>query len=77
MSFENPSPKKNGNSSSVLKYVGLGMQLFVSILLGLWIGAKLDYFFSFQTPLLIWILPLLIVVSSLIKIIIDTNKKNK
>jgi hypothetical protein len=37
----------------------------------------LDKFFSFRTPVLIWVLPLMIVVSSLIKIIIDTNKKKK
>jgi chromate transport protein ChrA len=55
----------------------LASQLFISIGVGLWLGWKLDGFFSFQSPWLIWILPLVIVVSSLIKIIIDTNKRNK
>ena len=55
--------------------MGLATQFFVSIGIGLWVGLKLDDYLSFSTPVFIWILPLLIVVSSLIKIIIDTNKK--
>jgi hypothetical protein len=57
--------------------MGLATQFFVSIGIGLWVGLKLDDYLSFSTPVFIWILPLLIVVSSLIKIIIDTNKKKK
>lgn len=57
--------------------MGLATQFFVSIGIGLWVGFKLDDYLSFSTPVFIWILPLLIVVSSLIKIIIDTNKKKK
>jgi membrane protein DedA with SNARE-associated domain len=60
-----------------MRYMGLATQFFVTIGVGLWIGSKLDQYFSFNTPILIWVLPLLIVVSSLIKIIIDTNKKRK
>lgn len=60
-----------------MRYMGLATQFFVTIGVGLWLGSKLDEYFSFGTPVLIWVLPLLIVVSSLIKIIIDTNKKKK
>ena len=60
-----------------MRYMGLATQFFVSIGVGVWLGSKLDQYFSFDIPVLIWVLPLLIVVSSLIKIIIDTNKKKK
>jgi hypothetical protein len=79
MSTENTSKKNKGEGSntSLMRYMGLATQFFVSIGVGLWVGSKLDKYFSFGVPVLIWVLPLLIVVSSLIKIIIDTNKKKK
>jgi F0F1-type ATP synthase assembly protein I len=77
MSIIKKKKDKGQSSVSAMRYLGLASQLFVSIGVGLWLGWKLDGFFSFQTPWLIWILPLVIVVSSLIKIIIDTNKRNK
>lgn len=78
MSADNTSKhQKGGSNSSLMRYMGLATQFFVSIGVGLWLGSKLDEYLSFDTPVLIWILPLLIVVSSLIKIILDTNKKKK
>jgi F0F1-type ATP synthase assembly protein I len=77
MSIIKKKKDKGQSSVSAMRYLGLASQLFVSIGVGLWLGWKLDGFFSFQSPWLIWILPLVIVVSSLIKIIIDTNKRNK
>ncbi len=78
MSTSNTSNQKGeGPNSSLMSYMGLATQFFVTIGVGLWIGSKLDQYFSFGSPVLIWVLPLLIVVSSLIKIIVDTNKKKK
>jgi F0F1-type ATP synthase assembly protein I len=77
MSIIKKKKDKGQSSVSAMRYLGLASQLFISIGVGLWLGWKLDGFFSFQSPWLIWILPLVIVVSSLIKIIIDTNKRNK
>ena len=75
MSIINKNKDKGPSSISAMRYLGLASQLFISIGVALWLGWKLDGFFSFHSPWLIWILPLVIVVSSLIKIIIDTNKK--
>lgn len=58
-----------------MKYLGLGAQFFASIALMLALGWKLDQWLKFNTPLLIWILPLLIIIFNLIKLIIETNKK--
>jgi len=74
-SLPNKDAKKS--SQSLLRYMGLATQFFISIGVGLWLGSLIDDYFSFKKPLFIWVLPLLIVVSSLIKIIIDTNKKDK
>lgn len=62
---------------SWMKYMGLGMQFFISILLTLLAGWKADEFFNFSGALLIWILPLLAVLFNLIKIVMDTQKKNR
>lgn len=59
-----------------MKYIGLGAQFFISIALMMALGWKLDQWIGSQTPLLIWILPLLIIVYTLIKLIIETNKKS-
>lgn len=59
-----------------MKYIGLGAQFFISIALMLALGWKLDQWIGRQTPLLIWVLPLLIIVYTLIKLIIETNKKS-
>lgn len=71
------SKREKRQNHQTSRYIGLATQFFVTIGVGLWVGSKLDQYFSFGSPVLIWVLPLLIVVSSLIKIIIDTNKKKK
>lgn len=78
MGVDNSSKKSPKSSDqSLMRYMGLATQFFISIGIGLWIGLKADDYFKFSSPVFIWVLPLLIVVSSLIKIIVDTNKKNK
>jgi F0F1-type ATP synthase assembly protein I len=78
MSFkQSPNNDAKKSSQSLMRYMGLATQFFVSIGVGLWLGSIIDDYFSIKAPLFIWVLPLLIVVSSLIKIIIDTNKKKK
>ncbi len=63
-----------GNNSDLLKYAGLATQLLVGIGIGVFAGIKLDSLFRFKIPLLVWLLPLLIIVSVIIKIVKDTSK---
>jgi len=69
-------PIKQSNDKSWMKYMGLGAQFFGSIIIAMGIGWKLDPLAGFSSPLLIWILPLLAVVFNLVKIIVETNKKD-
>jgi F0F1-type ATP synthase assembly protein I len=69
-------PIKKSNDRSWMKYMGLGAQFFGSIIIAMGIGWKLDPMAGFSSPLLIWILPLLAVVFNLVKIIVETNKKD-
>ncbi len=57
--------------------MALGGQFFVSIALMMLLGWKLDESLGFQQALLIWLMPLIIIVFILVKLIIETNKRNK
>jgi hypothetical protein len=72
MSIQQP---QKGNDRLLLKYLGLTMQIMVSLGLAVYAGLKLDKWFSFPTPLLVWILPLLILSVMMWRIIKDTSKK--
>jgi len=51
------------------------MQILVSLALGVFIGMKADKKLGFSTPLLVWILPLIIIVVMIYQVIKDTSKK--
>jgi hypothetical protein len=72
MSIEEPG---KGNDKLLLKYLGLGTQIMVSLALAVFAGLKLDKWLKFTTPLLVWILPLLVLVGMIWQIIKDTSKK--
>ncbi len=58
-----------------MKYAGLTMQILVGLALALWIGLKLDDWFKFTTPLLVWVLPLLVITAMIVQVIKDTSTK--
>lgn len=60
---------------NLMKYMGLGAQFFFSITIAMGIGWKLDHWFDLQSPLVVWLLPLLVILATLIKIIKETDKK--
>lgn len=68
------SNNKN-NNRDLLKYAGLATQLFLALGLSVFIGIKLDEWLKLSFPVLVWVLPLLILVSLLYKLINETNKK--
>jgi Na+/glutamate symporter len=63
------------NQSFLLKYAGLGLQFLIAIALGIFIGIKLDAWLGFKTPIFVWVLPLLIIVTIIYKIVKDTAPK--
>ncbi|HVG12087.1 MAG TPA: hypothetical protein VM843_03740 [Flavisolibacter sp.] len=70
----NPKLNKSGNSD-LLRYAGLGMQLFVALGLAVFGGLKADNWLNGGKPLLVWILPLIIIVAMIYKLVKDTSKK--
>lgn len=67
--------QKNNNNRDLLRYAGLATQLFVAIGLAVFFGIKLDDWLNISFPVLVWVLPLLIIVSVIYKLIKETNTK--
>ncbi len=63
------------NKNLLLQYAGLGTQLAVSLAASLYLGFWIDKKLGFSTPLLIWILPLIVLIVILTKLIKDTSSK--
>jgi Na+/H+-dicarboxylate symporter len=63
------------NNSLLLKYAGLATQLAIAIGLSLYIGLKLDDWLHFNSPIFVWLLPLLVIASVIFKIVKDTAPK--
>ena len=59
----------------LLRYAGLATQFLIGIGLMVFGGLKADEYFKFGMPLLVWILPLLLIISVIIKIIKETSSK--
>jgi F0F1-type ATP synthase assembly protein I len=73
---KNTSPESGAEKKSdLMRYMGLGAQFFATILVMLVIGWKVDQWTGLHGPVFIWVLPLLAIVATLLKIIIETNKK--
>ena len=69
------SLNSENNNRDLLKYAGLATQIFLALGLSVFIGIKLDGWLKLSFPVLVWVLPLLILVSLLYKLINETNKK--
>ncbi|MEZ5015558.1 MAG: AtpZ/AtpI family protein [Flavipsychrobacter sp.] len=65
-------PKRQNEA---LKYMGLGMQLLVTIAIGVWGGLQLDKLTPFDFPLFLVLLPLLALVLSFWSLMRTLNNK--
>ena len=72
MNNQKPTPSNKG---LLLRYAGLTGQILVSLGIAVFIGYKIDEWLSFNTPLLVIVLPLLVIIVMIYKVIKDTSKK--
>jgi hypothetical protein len=68
-------PKQTKGGSDLLRYAGLGGQIFVSLGLAVFAGYKADGWINAPIPLLVWILPLTVLCMMIYKLIKDTSKR--
>ena len=67
-------PPANDNQI-VYKYLGLTTQIMVALIIGVYIGYKIDHWLSFSAPVFVLLIPLLIIIAIIWQIIKDTSKK--
>jgi len=67
--------QKHNNYSDLMRYAGLGAQIFVGLGIAVFAGYKGDKWLQFSFPLLVWLLPLIVLCVMIYKLIRDTSKK--
>lgn len=72
---ESRDRKNISNKNLLVQYASIGAQIIAGLLLfiftGKWIDSKLNWSF----PVFIWLLPLIFIIGTTIKVIKDTSKK--
>lgn len=69
------SPLPNKDNRLLWVYLGFAFQALVSLGIGVYAGLWLDKKIRPGFPLLVWVLPLMIIISLIIKAVKDTGKK--
>jgi len=59
-----------------MRYAGLGMQLFVSLGLAVFVGYRVDRWVGMNFPVFVWALPLVVLFLIIYKLIKETSKRN-
>lgn len=72
----NQQQKPNKSKSDLMRYAGLGMQLFVSLGLAVFAGYKVDKWIAMKFPVFVWVLPLVVLFLIIYKLIKETSKRN-
>ena len=65
---------KENPVNSLAKYVGFGTQIIAGLLISLYLGKKMDTYFTWYNRAA-WILPSLFILFTLIMVVRDTQKK--
>jgi hypothetical protein len=68
--------QKQNNNSDLMRYAGMGAQIFASLGIGVFIGYKADRWLAIPIPLLVWLLPLMLLLVFIYKLVKDTKQKN-
>ena len=67
--------QKPNNNRDLLRYAGLGTQIFVSLGIAVFAGYKADQWLGLSFPLLVWLLPFLVLGIMIMKLIKETSKR--
>ena len=67
--------KENHPVNSLAKYAGLGTQIIAGLLISLFLGKKMDIYFTWYNRAA-WIFPSLFILFILVMVVKDTQKKN-
>ena len=71
----NQQKQNKGQNNDLLRFAGLGAQIFVSLGLAVFAGYKLDQWLKTPIPILVWVLPFVVLTMMIYKLIKDTSKR--
>ena len=69
------SEQRTSGRSLLYKYLGFGFQLILLLGIAVYAGIRIDKKLAFTTPMFVWVLPLIILAATIIKVIKDTSRK--
>ncbi|HYC28255.1 MAG TPA: AtpZ/AtpI family protein [Chitinophagaceae bacterium] len=69
--------RRPANNSDLLRYAGLGTQIFVSLGIAVFAGYKADQWLDIAIPLFVWLLPFVVLAAMIYKLVKETSKKKK
>jgi len=69
--------QKRPYSSDLMRYAGMGGQIFVSLGIALFVGYKIDKWTKLNIPLFVWLLPLLVLCVIIYKLIKETSTRKE
>lgn len=67
--------KQSSNNSDLMRYAGMGAQIFVSLGIAVFAGYKADKWLGLSLPLLVWLLPVIVLVLLIYKLMKETSKR--
>ena len=67
--------QKRSNNNELIRYAGMGAQIFAALGIGVFAGYKADRWLALPFPILVWLLPLATLIIFIYKLIKDTSKK--
>jgi len=70
-----PGKKNVSNKSLLIQYAAIGSQLVAGLIITVFAGKWIDEKLHFSVPIFIWLLPLIFIISIILKAIKDTSKK--
>ena len=67
--------EQNDSNHLLWQYAGLATQLLITLGIALYLGEWIDKKIGWNKSLLVWILPLLVLLATMIKLVKDTSNK--
>ncbi|MBD0332166.1 MAG: AtpZ/AtpI family protein [Chitinophagaceae bacterium] len=67
--------KRTNNTSELMRYAGMGTQIFVGLGIAVFIGYKIDKWLRISIPLLTWLLPFSVLCMMIYRLVKETSKK--
>ncbi|MGN6211303.1 MAG: AtpZ/AtpI family protein [Parafilimonas sp.] len=78
LSMNEPGKKKDtSNKNLLIQYAGIGAQIIAGLLIFVFIGKWIDGKLQFSFPIFIWLMPLIFIIGTIIKVIKDTSTRKK